>query len=105
MQVYGIFSNPNIFGTPLIMTFSLLNVAIEVWAISLFSTLLEPSCVLFFSFTIVRASYVSLSFFYYFFSIAPYFSFWHMKILERKTHDKRLEYLFQVDGNMILRNS
>jgi hypothetical protein len=47
VQVCGIFSNPNIFGTPMIMTFSLLNVALEVWAIC-FSALLEPSCVPFF---------------------------------------------------------
>jgi hypothetical protein len=46
-----------------------------------------------FSFTLVRASYVSL-FSSIFFSIAPYFSFWHMKTLERKSYDKWLEYLF-----------
>jgi hypothetical protein len=49
VQVCGIFSNPNIFGTHWIMTFSLLNVALQVWDISLlFSTLLESSCVPFF---------------------------------------------------------
>jgi hypothetical protein len=59
VRVCGIFSNPNIFGTPLIMTFSLFNVALEVWAISLFSTLLEPSCIPFF----YCESFICLSFF------------------------------------------
>jgi len=39
VQVCGIYiflSNPNIVGTPLIMTFSLLIITLEVWAISLF---------------------------------------------------------------------
>jgi hypothetical protein len=40
VQVCGIFYNPNISGTPLIMTFSLLNAALEGWAISLFLSIL-----------------------------------------------------------------
>ena len=57
------FPNPNIFGTPLIMTFSLLIIALEVWATFIFFNTLELSCVpffFFFSFAILRASCVSL---------------------------------------------
>jgi hypothetical protein len=36
VQVCGVFSNPNIFCTPLIMSLSLLIIALEVWAIFLF---------------------------------------------------------------------
>ena len=69
VQVYGIyiFSNPNIFGTPLIMTFSLFDNCLRSMGylfFSFFSTL-EPSCVpffFFFSFANLRASCVSLLF-------------------------------------------
>jgi hypothetical protein len=38
VQVCGLFSNPNIFfGIPLVLTFSLSIIALEVWDISLFS--------------------------------------------------------------------
>jgi hypothetical protein len=70
VQVCQYFPNPNIFGTPLIMTFSLLIIALEVWAIFLFSILWNLH-VFHFSFLLLflRASCVSLIFFL---SIAPY---------------------------------
>ena len=61
------FSNPNIFDTPLIMTFSLLNNCLRSMGYFSFFNTLEPSCVpffFFFSFAILRASYVSLFFQY-----------------------------------------
>ena len=65
--VCGIFSNPSIFYTSLIMTFSLLNNCLRCMGYLSFFNTLEPSCVLlffFFSFAILRASYVSLFFQY-----------------------------------------
>jgi hypothetical protein len=64
VQVCQYFPNPNIFGTPSIMTFSLLIIALEVWAIFLVSILWNLHLLLF-----LRASCVSLIFFL---SIAPY---------------------------------
>jgi hypothetical protein len=59
VQVRGIFSNPNIFGTPFDHDFLSFDNCFGSMGYLFFNTL-EPSCVPFFSFAILRASCVSL---------------------------------------------
>ena len=87
------FLNHNVFGTPLIMTFSLLLIALEVWAISFFSILWNLHVFhsfSFFSFAILRASCVSL-----FFSIAPFFFLAYEKLWRERLGTNEWSFYFR----------
>ena len=98
------FPIPNIFGTPLIMIFSLLiNCLGSMGYISLFfffQYFRTFMCsIFFFSFAILRASYVS------FFSIAPYFFLLYKNFGEKDSWQMNVVFYFRWMENMFLRNS